>query len=152
MIDQIDGVILLHCWRGQAYQRWFDKVIQELSKATNVNTVVILNGRFDNHDWIHGWVQDKIRLTVPDKRWVSVDVMPNNVKNWLLIGQTWDVCVHDDQLGLNKLSKFPGNIYITPWSIFKTDYSDITQQDIDNDPSVSWKTINNFGWKLIYDK
>ena len=147
----IDGVIFLHCDQATQHKKWLDHVADNLSNFKDVTTAMILNGRGRVTDWINLYVEDKIRIITPEKRWLETEDLPKYVKNWLVIGQTWQICCHDDPIGFNTLAKSSSNIYITPWSVYKGQNSEpwqeLTQEDVDSD-KLEWTTIDNFGWKL----
>ena len=70
-------------------------------------------------------------------------------KNWLVVGQTWQMCTHDHALGLNHLSRLPGmSFYATDFGFCKEHGGTAGYEDFVND-SLDWEHIENFGYRLI---
>jgi hypothetical protein len=70
-------------------------------------------------------------------------------KNWLVVGQSWQMCTHDHWLGLKCLSQLPGmSFYATDFGFCKKDGGTAGHEDFAND-SLEWEHIENFGYKLI---
>ena len=70
-------------------------------------------------------------------------------KNWLVVGQTWQMCTHDHALGLNHLARLPGmSFYATDFGFCKEHGGTAGYEDFVND-SLDWEHIENFGYRLI---
>ena len=69
--------------------------------------------------------------------------------NWLVVGQTWQMCTHDHALGLNHLARLPGmSFYATDFGFCKEHGGTAGYEDFVND-SLDWEHIENFGYRLI---
>ena len=77
----IDGVIFLHCGQATQHKKWLDHVADNLSNFKDVTTAMILNGRGRVTDWINLYVEDKIRIITPEKRWLETKDLPKYVVN-----------------------------------------------------------------------
>lgn len=80
-------------------------------------------------------------------------ILSGQVKNWLVAGRSWQVCVHDNHLGLNNLAelaeRFNLNFYATDYSFLKPDNeTTATQADFDCD-ELEWEIVTNFGYRLV---
>lgn len=80
----------------------------------------------------------------------------NQTNKWLIVGGDWGLCLHNNNIGIKKLSRlsysFPQlEFYITPWGC-KIDNNTIgiNENHIKHD-SQSWYTVPGFGWKLAAD-
>jgi hypothetical protein len=85
-----------------------------------------------------------------------VDHLQNKITNWLILGRTWDMCVHDNSIGLRCLCKFaPGfglNFYAVDGGFQKLDLSTVTRADFHNDHSLDWTETKDSMYKLKLDK
>ena len=71
-----------------------------------------------------------------------------HVKDWLVIGNCWQDCVHDRGLGLRNLSRLPGhNFYGTDWGFMKENNMTTTQVDFEQD-FLGWDKIDHDLYKL----
>lgn len=69
-------------------------------------------------------------------------------KNWVVVGQTWQMCTHDHALGLNHLIQVPGlSFYATDFGFCKKDGGTANYNDFASD-SLEWEHIENFGYRL----
>lgn len=80
-------------------------------------------------------------------------VLEGKVRNWLVVGCSWQMCVHNNGLGLNNLSelasRFNLNFYATDYSFLRADnITKATQTDFESD-ELEWTMINNFGYHLV---
>ena len=75
-------------------------------------------------------------------------------KNWLVVGQTWQMCVHDNNMGLKQFTKlsqdFGLNFYATDYSFLKDDGTCANDNDFVND-TLKWTRIMHFGYQLMPD-
>ena len=70
-------------------------------------------------------------------------------KNWLVVGQLWQMCTHEHSLGLKYLSQLPGmSFYATDFGFCKKDGGTAGHEDFASDTS-KWEHIENFGYKLV---
>jgi len=70
-------------------------------------------------------------------------------KNWLVVGQSWQMCTHEHSLGLKYLSQLPGmSFYATDFGFCKQGGGTAGHEDFTSD-STQWEYIENFGYKLV---
>lgn len=77
--------------------------------------------------------------------------LQGNVRHWLVAGQSWQLCLHNRALGLNRLRELVRrgyNFYVTPWSVLRDDLTSINEQDVQDD-TLDWEAIPGFGWRLL---
>ena len=81
--------------------------------------------------------------------------LANKITNWLVLGRTWNMCVHENSIGLHNLSKFaPGfglNFYAIDGGFQKSDLTIVTREDFENDP-LEWIETTNSMYKLKLNK
>lgn len=94
-------------------------------------------------------------LNAKDFVWFCTEYLSsqkNYVQDWLVAGQTWQMCTHDHGLGLNILTevtkKYPLNFYATDYSFCKMTEQTATLEDFEQD-SLNWCRIENFGYQLL---
>jgi hypothetical protein len=82
--------------------------------------------------------------------------LENKITNWLILGRTWNMCVHDNAIGLRHLHKFaPGlglNFYVMDGGFQKADLSTVTRADIHNDCSLKWTETKYSMYRLKLSK
>lgn len=82
-------------------------------------------------------------------------VLKKQVNNWLVIGQAWQICVHNRPIGLKHLStlikEFPLKFYGTHWGFVDENGGTITQKHFKKD-SLPWTRIGHGIYELGYNK
>jgi hypothetical protein len=90
-------------------------------------------------------------LNAKDFVWFCTKYLPGHIQNWLVAGQTWQLCTHEHGLGLNALAevtkKYPLNFYATDYSFCTMTEQTATLPDFEQD-SLNWCKIENFGYQL----
>jgi len=80
-------------------------------------------------------------------------VLSGQVKNWLVVGRSWQMCVHNNGLGLNNLaelsSRFSLNFYATDYSFLKEDNETTAGPAEFESDELEWLSVNNFGYQLV---
>lgn len=73
-------------------------------------------------------------------------------KNWLVVGQQWQYCVHENSMGLKQFSQitkeFDLNFYATDYSFLKENGECADDYDFGND-YLKWSRVPNLGYKLM---
>jgi hypothetical protein len=75
----------------------------------------------------------------------------NQCKNWLVVGQTWQMCTHDNSIGLHSLRRFiydNFNFYTIDSGFCKLDGSLVNYVDYETD-KLQYELIYNFGYRLL---
>jgi hypothetical protein len=76
----------------------------------------------------------------------------NRCRNWLVVGQSWQLCTHDHGMGLNALEKLSAvtnmNFYATNWGFCKLNGNITAYEDFKTD-SFDWSYIEGFGYRLV---
>lgn len=76
----------------------------------------------------------------------------NSIKNWLIVGQSWMMCVHFRPMGLYRLAelvtKHDYNFFVTPWSVRDQCGVEIDDQCFQGSDGLSWEPVDNFGYRL----
>ena len=112
----------------------FNKTSGILQEALLENNASIMLLEFE--DFVHHW------QTALDCK----------VNNWLVVGQTWKICVHNRPVGLDTLYRniqYPQlNFYALTDGFIKDDGTVTTYENFQQD-NLPWAQVKNFGYKLI---
>jgi hypothetical protein len=76
----------------------------------------------------------------------------DSIKNWLVIGQAWNMCLHGRPMGFYSLSslikKQNYNIYVTPWSVLDTQQKQLDPECFNGNDGIAWEPVEDFGYRL----
>lgn len=77
----------------------------------------------------------------------------NSIKNWLILGQAWEMCVHHRPMGLCNLAKLISsndyNFFVTPWSVRDQHGAELTQHCFQGSDGLCWDKVDGFGYRLL---
>ncbi len=77
----------------------------------------------------------------------------NSIKNWLIVGQSWMMCVHFRTMGLYRLAKLVTkhsyNFFVAPWSIRDQHGATVDHQCFQGSDGLSWQRVGDFGYRLV---
>jgi hypothetical protein len=163
-IPDITGVILIDCWNlsdqniaiKESIRCFYYNLIQDVKRYT-VSTVI--NAMTQTHLYQPD-VQIKQELFA-GRKVLNMDTMqafdrylqqtPNAPQHWYVAGQSWNMCVHDNDMGLKsfntKMSRHAVNFYATEKSFLHLDGTEVGYQDFEKD-YLDWKFLNWFGYQL----
>jgi hypothetical protein len=69
--------------------------------------------------------------------------MVPHIKDWLVVGASWQICVHHRPLGLVNLSRLKQfNFYATDWGFVKSNNQLVNNKDFETD-QLQWSKIND---------
>jgi hypothetical protein len=142
----------------------------DLSDASMANTIKICK-HSDNHPLMRNLLQHSgnenistllLRylfneqiiniVNIDDFIWLNNDYLLGQVKNWLVVGHTWQMCTHEHALGLPNLSKIAKkhslNFYATDYSFCTLTEKTATLKDFEQD-SLKWELVEDFGYQLL---
>jgi hypothetical protein len=81
--------------------------------------------------------------------------LANKITNWLILGRTWDMCVHDNSIGIQHLCKtasgFGLNFYAVDGGFQKSDRTVVSTEDFEND-KFTWTRTKDSMYKLKLGK
>jgi hypothetical protein len=81
--------------------------------------------------------------------------LANKITNWLILGRTWNMCVHNNSIGLHNLCRTaPGfglNFYAIDGGFQKSDGTIVTKEDFEND-TMTWIDTKDSMYKLKLSK
>jgi hypothetical protein len=91
-------------------------------------------------------------INIEDFVWFSTNYLSNQIKNWLVVGHTWQICTHSHALSLPRLAWAAGNhdlnFYATDYSFCTMTEQTATLKDFEQD-SLNWGLVENFGYQLL---
>jgi len=151
------GVVFIDCWAANskvngmhnetATRQFYTRAVEELNNLTIVskiccgktesNTIdAIIEETFDN---------DTIYLNSTSE-FLSHQ---HKTSNWIIVGASWDICIHYGPMGVNKLKHLEDhNFHIFPeWGIVTEDQQYVTVDAILND-HCQWTLISPGCYRL----
>lgn len=76
----------------------------------------------------------------------------NSIRDWLVVGQAWLMCLHFRSMGLYQLSELAmtqgWNFYVTPWSVLDRNYKPVSDKSFKGSDGITWQRIPGFGYRL----
>ena len=76
----------------------------------------------------------------------------NSIKNWLIIGQSWMMCVHWRTMGLHRLAELctehDYNFFVTPWSVRDQHGAAVDHACFQGSDGLRWQRVDDFGYRL----
>ena len=160
--SQINGLILIDCWEpdllfsqatkdnkrvGKTKNKFFVNLTDNFKKFkfTGVINASTHNIKISKHieDYFSANGQDVVSLTKQRDFFKLRKHKPwKNIHHWLVVGTTWQVCVHVNDIGLCSFStisrQYPElNFYGAPWGFQKHNLETTTVEDFAND-HLSW--------------
>ena len=79
---------------------------------------------------------------------ISQHELGGSVDNWYVAGQTWQLCVHNNSIGLTQMSKSEDfNFYADEFSFLKDPATRVSHEDFAED-RLNWKFFSDFGYQL----
>jgi hypothetical protein len=165
-MPKIEGLILIDCWdvedqnivTKESIQCFYHDLLLDLKKF---NIKYVVNAITQTHmltiepSLVETYWNDCEVITTQDlSEFESCckDLVNKNVSEWYVAGQSWQMCVHENSIGLENLSKIsknlPANFYATSKSFLKFSGQTVEHEDFVED-YLDWKFLNWFGYQLI---
>lgn len=91
----------------------------------------------------------------PDDFLYHCDIYHNDsIHNWLVAGQSWNMCLHHRPMGLYNLSKIRQrrphwNFVVTPWSVIDQHHQYLSDSEYDGRDGLQWRRIEELGHCLV---
>jgi hypothetical protein len=80
-------------------------------------------------------------------------ILNSRVRNWLVVGKSWQLCTHKNGVGFDALAevaaKFDVNFYTTDFGLLKTDDQTTAQYADFEADDLAWQHVENFGYRLV---
>ena len=153
-----------YCWSSSVGQPESNKRHEEIiyntirySRPGNYTSQLIHNHLLDNDRSI-------FLVTLEDFLYHTRTTLNNKIRNWLVVGQTWGMCAHDNNIGLKNIAKlskrYDLNFYAIDQgfnmhsdhvsSVYSPENMILTagQREFEND-SLQWAHIPDFGYQLL---
>lgn len=77
----------------------------------------------------------------------------NSIKNWLIVGQAWMMCVHFRPMGLYNLRRLAVlndfQFFVTNWSVLDSAGQELSPRHFDGSDNLKWESVKDFGYRLI---
>ena len=157
-IPPITGVVLIDCWdvdnqplvTKQNINYFYQNVLDTV-KTLNIECVVNAMTRTDTQ------LLANTLCEIPTKSFYSTKALSKfvelaqfeKINHWYTVGQSWQMCVHDNDIGLKNLSTLSNlSFYANLKSFLKINGNTVEHSDFDND-SMLWNFVPRFGYQLI---
>jgi hypothetical protein len=165
----LDGLILIDCWEPidenrKEKNRFYTGLVQKL-KPMQFKSIVNASSFLDTSS---EFTQSMSSILVENYLNAQPNVININtqteflqrrqlkpwsmIQNWLVVGTTWRVCTHLNDMGLCSFSTLARthpemNFYGTTWGFLREDNVITHPEDFHND-RLQWKEITHFLFKL----
>lgn len=164
-LNTFDRYLWTDCVDRPAPTKRHEKIIFNMirySRPGNYTSQLIHNSLLDNDHSV-------FLVSLEDFLYHTQTTLNNSITNWLLVGQSWNMCVHDNNLGLKNIAKLPKSLGLNFYSIdqafnmapshmpavyspgkgFVKDLIPTAgRQEFEND-SLPWALIPDFGYQLL---
>jgi hypothetical protein len=157
-LPPIRGVLLIDCWDVDSQPlltkqsiNYFYQNILYAAKALDVECVINAMTRTDTQ------LLANTLCAIPTRSFYSTEALSKftelaqveKINHWYVVGQSWQMCVHNNDIGLKNLSKLPNlSFYANLKSFLKINGNVVDHDDFVND-SMSWNFVPRFGYQLI---
>jgi hypothetical protein len=162
--SQINGLILIDCWEpdllfgqatkdnkrvGKTKNKFFVNLIDNLKKFNFSGTIVSSTHGISTSSIIQAYLPtyNTVNITTQTE---FFELRKNNknfkrINHWLVVGTTWQVCVHLNNMGLcgfsTMMAQHPKlNFYGVPWGFLKHDLTATTAEDFATD-LLTWTNV-----------
>lgn len=134
------------------YYLWeADQTYYEVNQCVK-NEILEYSGFNTTNKIIKDKLFDKNTICLNNTRTIAnyVDRFFPMVKDWIILGQSWDICLHNNPVSFKSLLSMAGhNFNIFPdWSVFNSDQTKVTRQQVEDDNYV-WAEVPNNGFRLV---
>ena len=155
-VSQINGLILIDCWEPHLYdtsrkyikrvilpkQKFFTNLVHNLKKFNFSGTIVSSTHGISTSGIIQAYLPtyNTVHITTQTE---FFELRKNNknfkqINHWLVVGTTWQVCAHLNDMGLCSFStmirQHPElNFYGTSWGFLKHNLETATAEDFAGD-------------------
>jgi len=166
---EIDGVILIDCWD---YTNWtgpgkqlkipvidnfYINLSNQIKNFKNVFRIIDATTQLNTNKFserLNQELKSVAPMTFIDDCDKFINFCENNpgIKNWLVAGQSWGLCVHDNNMGLRAfqplINSHQLNFYATEFSFLKESGYRVEHKDFLMD-NLEWEYLNYFGYRLF---
>jgi hypothetical protein len=153
----ISGMLLIDCWNvteqpiptKQNINYFYQNILRTVD-TLNIECVINAMTRSDTQtlDTTLESIATKCRYST---QWLDEFIkitQSTQIKHWYVVGQSWQMCVHNNDIGLNNLAKsLDLNFYSDLKSFLKINGTVVEHNDFVND-ELSWKFVPRFGYHL----
>ena len=162
VIPKINGVILIDCWdysnmpdihqkKKILVKNFYQNIINNLKKfqvrfVVNAMTQVDIN-QVDQQ--IRDQLLNKIEHCNIQSWKDFLTCNTKSVDQWYVAGQTWNYCVHNNDIGLKNMSQSSHNNFYADQFSFMKESCELALHDDFSKDSHSWQYLKWFGYKLL---
>jgi hypothetical protein len=161
--SQINGLILIDCWepdeyyppsklskrQGKAKQIFYKNLVENLKSFNFAGIIDAGTHQIKTAVQVQDYLSTQSNVFVLAKQLDFFKLRKHkpwkNIHHWLVVGTTWQVCVHLNNMGLCSFStmirQHPKlNFYGVPWGFLKHDLTATTAEDFATD-LLTWTNV-----------
>jgi len=174
----IDGLILIDCWDYSMHPMHENKFLhlkvfyQNLAdhiKKFNIRYVINAMSQSDKNQ-VDRYIDREILSQIPHctiETWNDLNhclthTLDRSVTQWYMAGQTWKICVHNNDIGLKRIARASSQAFTTSHCelinefdfyadqiSFRNDQNMLVEHKDFIEDTLQWEYLPWFGYKLI---
>jgi hypothetical protein len=166
-VPAITGLILIDCWdysstpdihalKKNQVKHFYQNLATNI-KRFPIKYVIDATTQLDQNQ-IDTYIDQEILQQIPSRHLPHWDdfakycTQDPDVNQWYVAGQTWNMCVHWNDIGLHSMANRAGNgqaFYADRWSFLKNSCDPVLHEDFEKDQTCHWEYLKWFGYKLL---
>lgn len=119
-------------------------LIKNCSQMSQTSTVI--------QETIFRYIPSYMLLEFKDFFWHWKYNLQEKVNNWLIVGGSWNICLHHRPMGLNSIFSSNTdpklNFYVMPHTVLNEHGETLQRNDFEKD-TLYWQEIPNFGYRFV---
>lgn len=156
----ITGIIMIDCWPSNNYNGHYEPFYKNmLLHLEQFNFQVAVSACYARDLYSVGPLSPTIRDYLKVKCPIiditdPLNFYENNqtwqIKNWLVVGLTWQLCFHTRPMGIVNLNKHCGqeDFFMNPDFVLTRDFKTVTDLDVRAD-TLLWQSVSGLGYRLV---
>jgi hypothetical protein len=156
----ITGLIMIDCWPHGAYDPHLEPFYRNMLPVLDqfdFQIAVSACYAYSTYDvgLLSPIMRDHLRprcdiVDVTDEKIFFENNRTWQIKNWLVVGLSWQWCLHTRPMGLINLNRYRDKeeFFIHPGCVLTRDLDVLTNDEVRND-SLLWQTVSSLGYRLV---
>lgn len=145
------GVVLIDCWEPPAWKRWVNYLYKNIEQQIQqTKPVAVINASYGDATK-SAYLKKYVTHTVNSfDEFVSL-AQELNTSTWICMGRDWQICVHNNAVGLLSLQRANMTVICTVGTCSKSSGEFVSHEDFLND-TLSWIPRNDREYQLGANK
>jgi len=156
----ITGLIMIDCWPHGAYDPHlepFYRTMLPILDQFDFQIAVSACYAYNTYDTglLSPIMRDHLRsqceiVDVTDEKVFFENNRTWQIKNWLVVGLSWQWCLHTRPMGLVNLARYCNQeeFFVHPKCVLTRDLDLLTDEEVRAD-NLLWQTVSNLGYRLV---